>query len=163
MLREAFAEVTDATVGACREVYGNRLRGVVIFGSVARQRMRPDSDLDVLVVAEPLPRGRLARMDEFDHVETRIGPALVTARQQGVQTRVAAIVRTLAELDQGGFLIFDIACDGRVCFDTDGAVTDYLAGVRQRLERRGARRLTASGDRYWVLDPNVRPGDVVVL
>ncbi|CAN5245814.1 nucleotidyltransferase domain-containing protein [soil metagenome] len=163
MLCEAFAEVIDATVVACREIYGERLRAVVVFGSVARQRMRPDSDLDLLVVAEPLPRGRLARMDEFDDVEARLAPALTEAQQQGVRTRISAIVRTLAELDQGGFLIFDIACDGRVCFDADGALTDYLTGVRQRLERRGAKRQTASGDRYWVLDPDVRPGDVVVL
>lgn len=36
----------------------------------------------------------------------------------------SAIVRTLAELDRGGFLIFDTACDGLVRFDTHGAVTD---------------------------------------
>lgn len=163
MLAEAFDELVDATVTACDEVYGRRLRGVVVFGSVARGRMRPDSDLDVLVVAEPLPRGRLARMDEFDQVEARLVPALAEARRHGVQTRISAIVRTLAELDQGGFLIFDIACDGRVRLDTDGAVTDYLILVRQRLERRGAKRRTASGDRYWVLEPDIRPGDVVIL
>ncbi len=42
-------------------------------------------------------------------------------------------------------------------------MTNYLAQVRDRLERRGAKRQTASGDRYWVLEPDVRPGDVVVL
>jgi hypothetical protein len=115
--------------------------------------MRPDSDLDLLVVAQPLPQGRLARMDEFDAVEVLVAPALVTARGRSVSTRLSPIVRTLEELDQGGFLIFDIACDGQVVFDADGSVANYLAQVRQLLERRGARRETASGDRYWALEP----------
>lgn len=163
MLAEVFAGVTDAIAVACQDVYGDRLQGVVVFGSVARDRMRPDSDLDLLVVAEPLPRGRLARMDEFDDVDARVAPALTKARRLGATTRVSPIVRTFDELGQGGFLIFDIACDGRVVFDPQGAVTNYLAQVRDRLERRGAKRQTASGERYWVLEPNVRPGDIVVL
>jgi predicted nucleotidyltransferase len=163
MLAEVFAGVIDATVAACQEIYESRLQGVVVFGSVARDRMRPDSDLDLLVVAEPLPRGRLARMDEFDDVDARVASALTKARRHGATTRLSPIVRTLEELGQGGFLIFDIACDGRVVFDPEGAVTNYLAQVRDRLERRGAKRQTASGDRYWVLEPDVRPGDVVVL
>jgi predicted nucleotidyltransferase len=163
MLAEAFAEVIDATAVVCHDVYGDRLLGVVVFGSVARDRMRPDSDLDLLVVAEPLPRGRLARMDEFDDVENRVAPALAEARRHGVMTRLSPIVRTFDELDQGGFLVFDIACDGRVVFDRDEAVANYLAKVRQRLERRGAKRQTVSGAQYWVLEPDVRPGDVVVL
>lgn len=164
VVAEVFAEVVDATVDACRQVYGERLRGVVVFGSVARQQMRPDSDLDLLVVAEPLPNGRLPRMEEFDHVENLVAPALRQAGEYGVMTRLSPIVRTFAELDQGGFLIFDIACDGNVHFDSDGSLTRFLSEVRARLDRRGAtRRHAASGARYWELDPNLRPGDVVVL
>jgi hypothetical protein len=93
----------------------------------------------------------------------RVASALTKARRHGATTRLSPIVRTFDELGQGGFLIFDIACDGRVVFDPEGAVTNYLAQVRDRLERRGAKRQTASGDRYWVLEPDVRPGDIVVL
>jgi predicted nucleotidyltransferase len=89
VLVEAFAELIDATSQACRQVYGARLQGVVVFGSVARQRMRRDSDLDLLVVAQPLAQGRLARMDEFDAVEALVAPALATARGRGVSTRLS--------------------------------------------------------------------------
>lgn len=160
---EVFTEVVDATVAACQEVYAKRLRGVVVFGSVARERMRPDSDLDLLVVAEPLPDGRVPRMDEFDRVEALVAPAIHRAEVSRVTTRLSPIVRTLAELDHSGFLIFDIACDGKVCFDLDGSLSRYLADVRERLDRRGATRQAASGARYWQLEPDVRPGDVVVL
>ncbi len=69
MLKEVFESLLDEIVSACRRVYAERLVGVVVFGSVARVTMRPDSDIDLLVVAEPLPAGRMPRMDEFDGVE----------------------------------------------------------------------------------------------
>lgn len=163
MLDEVFASVVGATVDACRSVYGSRLRGVVTFGSVARHRTRPDSDIDLLVVAAPLPQGRLARMDEFDAAERLVAAALEGARRRGVTTRLSPIVRTPEELDQSGFLLFDIACDGEVHVDHDGCVGAHLQRVRDGLVRRGARRYSASGARYWMLDPGVGPGDVVVL
>ena len=39
--------------------YGDRLRGVYLFGSYARGEARPDSDLDIMVVEKTL------RTDEF--------------------------------------------------------------------------------------------------
>lgn len=163
MLREVFSNVLDAVADATRAVYGERLTGIVVYGSVARETMRRDSDIDLLVVAQPLPEGRLARMDEFEAVERLAAPALGTARTSGVTTRLAPIVRTEAELEQSGFLIFDIACDGVILDDPHGRIESHLANVQANLEHRGARRRSASGATYWVLDPNVRPGDVVNL
>lgn len=163
VLREAFDRIVAALVDACRQVYGERLVGVVVYGSVGRGRMRPDSDLDVLVVAEPLPSGRGARMAEFERVDDLVEPALAEARESGITTWVSPLVRTLDELDRSGFLVFDIACDGRVVHDPSGRVAAYLAAVRERLAARGAQRRSASGRTYWVLDPGVRPGDVVTL
>ncbi|MGI9032342.1 MAG: nucleotidyltransferase family protein [Acidimicrobiales bacterium] len=163
MLEEVFSDIVGSVVDACCGVYGDRLDAVVVFGSVARHRMRPDSDVDLLVVAEPLPFGRLARMAEFDGVERLAAPAFDGASRQGVTTRLSPIVRTIGELRRSGFLLFDIACDGEVHHDPGGTVAGYLAEVRSGLEARGARRHSASGARCWVLDPTVGPADVVTL
>ncbi len=138
MLREVFAEIVNSTSEACRSFYGERLRGVAVFGSVARERMRHDSDIDLLVVADPLPTGRPERRDEFRAVELLIDPVLVQARERGVTTRLSPFIRTFDELGRSGFVLFDIACDGVVHYDPRGELAEFLAGVRGRLERRGA-------------------------
>lgn len=45
------------TLAACKQVliahYGDRLQSLILFGSAARQTLRPESDLDLLVVLTP--------------------------------------------------------------------------------------------------------------
>ena len=45
-----------------QQAYGDRLRGVVLYGSEARRQAEPDSDLDILVLLEgPVEFGRELR------------------------------------------------------------------------------------------------------
>jgi predicted nucleotidyltransferase len=144
-------------------VYGDRLHGAVVFGSVGRGRMRPDSDVDLLIVAEPLPDGRMARMTEFADVEDATAAILDAARRVGVHTDLSPIILTPDELEQAGFVVFDIAVDGRIIADRGDALAAHFAAIRNRLEKRGARRTSPTGARYWMLEPDVGPDDVVVL
>lgn len=59
---ETYESVLKAALDACLAHYGARLLSVAVFGSVARGTPRRDSDVDLLIVADPLPRGRLARV-----------------------------------------------------------------------------------------------------
>lgn len=162
-MREVFERIVQRLVDACGDHYGDRLRGVVVYGSVALGTMRPDSDVDVLVVVDDLPDGRGARVDEFGAVDARLGPVLSAAREDGVDTRISPIIRAFDELDRSGFLLFDIACDGDIRFDRSGDVAGYLERVRQRLQERGAERRPHPAGPYWVLEPDVKPGQVVEL
>jgi len=49
--------VTNQTVQQCKEVlakyYGKRLRGVILYGSMARGQATSISDIDLLVLLEP--------------------------------------------------------------------------------------------------------------
>jgi predicted nucleotidyltransferase len=70
VLREGY--IAGETTDACRQAYGDRLISLVLFGSVVRGTMRADSDVDLLLVAAPLPRGRMARVREFEVVGQRV-------------------------------------------------------------------------------------------
>lgn len=56
-IQSVFARLTVALPEAARQVYGGRLLSLVLFGSVARGTAGPSSDVDLLLVAEPLPAG----------------------------------------------------------------------------------------------------------
>ena len=49
---------------------------LVVYGSVARCEARADSDMDLLVVIENLPRSTFRRLELFEDAEERIKPLL---------------------------------------------------------------------------------------
>ncbi len=53
-----------------REVYGGRLAGIVLYGSVARGEDGPESDIDLLVVIE----GEYGLMDEIERLVDALYP-----------------------------------------------------------------------------------------
>jgi predicted nucleotidyltransferase len=70
--RDAFGRLTGSVLDACRTHYGARLVSLAVFGSVGRGTPRPDSDVDLLIVAADLPRGHTARVEEFFAIERRL-------------------------------------------------------------------------------------------
>jgi predicted nucleotidyltransferase len=86
-LLSVFDRLLVDVADACRACYGVRLFSLAVFGSVERGTPRADSDLDLLLVVDSLPDGRIPRMTEFQSVERTLAPALAAARDQGVSTR----------------------------------------------------------------------------
>lgn len=60
-----FAAIREATLA----VYTGRLVSLAVFGAWARGAATPASDLDLLVVAVPLPPSRMKRVREFRPAE----------------------------------------------------------------------------------------------
>ncbi|MFZ5556237.1 MAG: nucleotidyltransferase domain-containing protein [Pseudomonadota bacterium] len=163
MYRQGFERILAALPGACEAVYGGRLVSLAVFGSVARGTMRPDSDIDLLLVANPLPDGRMERMAEFDAVEERLRKPLAEARAEGVQTILSPVFKTPEELRQGSFLFLDLTDQALILHDRGSVLRDYLEGLAARLRAMGARRVYKGGGYYWVLKPDYKPGDRIEL
>jgi hypothetical protein len=58
-MRAEIEPLVSRLLTACQDTYGGGLVSVVLFGSVARGTAGPESDLDVLIVANGLPDGRV--------------------------------------------------------------------------------------------------------
>jgi hypothetical protein len=156
---QAFDRLVHALPDVCRQVYGDRLRALAVFGSVARNTPRPDSDIDVLVVVDELPAGRRARMDEFERVDALLEPALAGARAHGVHTTVSPVLKTPAELEAGSLLYLDMVDQARILVDEGGTLRRFLDALGARLAAQGARRVRKGGGYYWELAPGFRWGD----
>jgi len=74
MLKEKFKELQDKLLEEIKSFYKDRLVSFVVFGSVARETYRHNSDIDLLIIAEGLPKGRMKRVEEFEAVEEKIEP-----------------------------------------------------------------------------------------
>jgi predicted nucleotidyltransferase len=154
-----------ALIEATREVYGERLVSLAVFGSYARATATPASDIDVLVVATDLPDSRRRRVDQFAAVEDRTE----TARRAIWDTLteetpvLSPIVKTPGEVAAGSPLFLDMTDWCELLVDEDAFLWRYLDDLRSRLAATGARRRQAKGGYYWEYKPDSKPLEVIEL
>lgn len=164
MIPDRFSPLLQDLGQACRMCYGERLVALAVFGSWARGAATPASDLDVLIVAEALPRGRFKRLDEFAAVEratevsrARVWPGAAHPLQ------LSPVFKTLAELRAGSPLYLDMTLWRIVLHDRDGLLEGHLAALADRMAELGSRRTESKGGAYWDYKPTIAPGEVVEL
>ena len=160
MLGHCFEEVVASLRSACVQHYGERLVTVGVFGSVGRGTPGPYSDVDTLIIANSLQRGRVARLRDFGAVEAVLSGVLAAVARRGCLTTISPIIKTPAEAASGSLLFLDMIDDLRLLYDRDGFFRNQLAGLAARLRHLGARRIRRDGTWHWDLKPDYRPGEV---
>ena len=141
------------------DFYGERLISLVVFGSVGRGAMRPDSDIDVLIICDPLPQGRLRRVEEFGAVEREIDLTMTKGAASGIHTRLSPVFKTPEEANRGSALFLDMVDDAYVLFDRGGFFREQMVRLRERLKALGAKRIWKGSAWYWDLKPDYKWGD----
>lgn len=145
---QTYERLVHRCLEVARRVYGARLVTFAVFGSVGRRAPRPDSDIDLLLVVEDLPRGRLRRLDTFEPVEAALEADLQAARSEGVYASLSPVLLTPEEATRRIPLFLDMTEDARVLHDRGGFFEGVLSGLRQRLRELGARRIPYGGAWY---------------
>lgn len=163
MLKEKFRQLEELLAKELLAFYGDRLVSVVLFGSVARQTQRHDSDVDVLIIAKDLPDGRMKRVREFENVEERLEPFLQELAKEGINTYISPVIKTPEEALSGSPLFLDMVDDARILFDRDGFFQGILERLKARLSELHARRVWKGDAWYWDLKPDYQPGETFEL
>lgn len=136
----ASPEAVLTAVTRAREVVGDALVGVVVFGSWAREEMGETSDVDLLVIvgeAVRLGRGLYRAWDEF--------PVLWNGHP--VEPH---FVHLPGPTDRLTGLWAEVAVDGVVLFEVDLQVSKRLAGFRKEIAAGRVSRRLIHGQSYWV-------------
>ena len=155
-LPQRFITLAEVLLQELQRAHGPKLVSVAIFGSVARGVASPDSDLDVLIVADGLPKGRMSRVEQFLPVEEAVAARVAAART----LEIAPVFKTPEEAERGSPLFWDMTLDLLVLYDRDGVLIRLLDRVRRRLEALKARRVFRGNAWYWILKEDYRPGEV---
>jgi predicted nucleotidyltransferase len=153
-------DIKNILLDSCRETYGERLVSLAVFGSFGRGTPRPDSDIDLLIVADGLPRGRMNRVREFGAAERKFRARLP---EGSFRRELSPVIKSREETAVGSPLFLDMVDDAHMLFDTDGFFTGTLAGLKKRLEALGSRRIWKGSAWYWDLKPDFQPGEVFEL
>ena len=163
MLKESFERLLEEILKAVQAHYKDRLVTLAVFGSVARGTQRSDSDVDLLLICDPLPSGRMRRMAEFEEVERQMTPLLSSLSQRGIATSLSPILKTPAEVERGGAIYLDMVEDVRLLYDREDFFKRFLNRLRHRLSELGAHRIWRGNAWYWDLKPDFKPGEVFEL
>jgi hypothetical protein len=146
---QRFCEILSARLGSA-------LVTLAVFGSQVQGRERPESDLDVLVVAEGLPRSRLERQG--------LVLAVAHAVSDTFAQRLSVIPLTPEEARPIKPFYLGLLDGHRLLVDRGGFLAGVLERLRGRLGELGARRLVDElGNPYWDLKPDYVLGEDVVL
>ncbi|OAG28553.1 nucleotidyltransferase family protein [Thermodesulfatator autotrophicus] len=123
-----------------RRHLGERLDAVVLFGSRARGEATEESDWDLLIVVEGLPRSPLDRQRLWLSVAPREWRACA-----------APLLRTPEEWYRRVTpLSLDIALDGVILYDAQGRMKHFLKKLRRQIRHIGLVRRRIHGQPVWL-------------
>jgi len=162
-LKEEFEKLLEILLKELQKHYGERLFSVVVYGSVARGTHRPDSDLDLLIIVENLPKSSYDRFMEFLKIEEKLEPRLRRLRKKGIYTHISPVLKTPEEAKKVSLLYLDMTEDAKIIYDKDNFFRKILEELKEKLKKLGSKRIWRGNAWYWILKPDLKPGEIIEL
>jgi len=165
LLQKEYREVAEEYGQAVKGFFGDSLVSICFFGSVVRGDATPESDIDVLIVAEKLPVdiGWRVRQTSSIHEALRRSKAYRKLRAQLRNAFVSDILLTRDEAKMHPPILLDLTEDAELVYDKDRFLESVLEDIRRRLVELGAKKVKADKGYYWVLKPEAKPTEVVQI
>lgn len=161
----------DLVLGFCRdaahvltEALGTQLVSAALFGSAARNALRKGSDVDFLVVLDDPPRSYGKRV-------SLVLPLMQKLRETNGYRKLedlaldlepSFLVLSRDEAEQHPPIFLDMVDDAVILIDKEDFLQRELEKVRARLKELGSvKKRLPDGSWYWVLKPDLKPGEVI--
>jgi len=141
---------------------GEEFLACALFGSVARDQARPDSDIDLLAVVSRRQADTMLRFVRFLR-EIETDPLVVELKASGLSADPYPVFVTPQDLESRPLILLDILDHGIILCDT-GVLRNRLDRLQRRLWELGARKIShPDGTWHWDLKPDWKPGEVIEL
>ncbi len=160
---EKYDMLLEALKNELKSFYGERLISAVVFGSVGRRTPNYNSDIDILIISEKLPAGRIKRVKEFGLVEERLEPLINSLKDCGINTYISPVIKTPEEVGAGSALFLDMTLDAQILIDKAGFFARELENLRKRLNILGSKRIYRGNAFFWDLKPDYKPNEDIII
>ncbi|MBO3802979.1 MAG: nucleotidyltransferase domain-containing protein [Candidatus Brockarchaeota archaeon] len=148
-----------------RKHYGERLAGVLLFGSVARGDWGKDSDIDLLVAVDGWAKPPWERSRELQKLRGELRGS-EEYRKLLLKGYVPVIQHYPLDSSEAGVvhrIYLDACVEAIVLYERGDFLSAILSRVRERLRQLGARRVLVPGRGHvWVLSDAIPRGGLVV-
>lgn len=150
-----------------KESFGERLLSIAIFGSVARGKARfPGSDIDVLIVMEGLENLSFGQRIKLTmNIEEKLSKTqefAIFKNAFGMHPNFQEIIFNPDELKAHPPVLLDLTTDSIILYDT-GILVEELAKIKKRLKELGSKKVKIKDSWFWILKPDIRPGESVEI
>ena len=162
-VNEPYRTVIERLLNELLKVFRDDLVSVVVYGSVARGTARKDSDIDVLIVVEELPRSRFERLSMYMKAEENLDPLFNELLNRGYAVTISPILKTKREAERISPLYLDMVEDAIIVYDKNGFFEEILKRLRGKLRELGAERVWIGKKWYWRLKKDYKFGEVIEL
>lgn len=141
--------------------YGDNLVSLMVYGNVARSRATRDSDFDLLVIFENLPRCIFVRARLFKRAEDLIQPLLNDLMDSDCAVALPQVIKTRSETARFSQIYIDVTEDAAIVYNKGG----FFEGVLTRLIKRLRELGVWVNDKpwYWVLKGDYKFGVVIEI
>lgn len=142
-----------------------KVQSIVLFGSLARGEERSRSDIDLIIVSDEFPESYSSRLDLLRPIlqQAKARGTYVQLLKRGYTFSFSAVPYRPEDLTDTPPLLLDVAEDGVILYD-DGLMQNKLTELKEKLEALGSRRVrTRSGKWYWILKPDIKPGEIIQI
>lgn len=155
MIQEKYYFLISILEKEIKNFYKDNLITIAIFGSVARGTFRNDSDIDILIIAQNLPKGRMNRIEDFLKIEKKLDSFLLEFKKIGLYPEISPIIKTPEEVLLGSPLFLDMIEEAKILYDKNNFFQNYLNQLKNKLKAIHAKKIYVDSGWYWLIDPKV--------
>lgn len=160
-IQSPYKELLEKLLNELRRICGDNLISLALYGSVARGDFHKDSDIDLLIICEKLPKEKFLRQKFFIEIEKAI--PFEKLHEQNYYPIFSPILKTSEEAKFLSPLYLDMVDDAIILFDKDDFFRSILDRLKSQLKKLGAIKKTIGNKWYWDLKPDYKFGDDITI
>ena len=160
-LAEPYKTIILRLLDELLKFFGDKLVSLIVYGSVARGDYRKDSDIDLLVIIDGLPKSKFKRVELFLEVEMKLDSLLNKLFNEGYAVTFSPVIKTPEEACRVSPLYLDMVEDAVIIYDKNDFFKKIIDKLRVNLKRLGAERVWIGNRWYWRLKKDYKFGEVI--